>query len=159
MKAKIVLKSFPGHQGIPGHQGGSLPKGEGNDAIATIGPELQDSLGKDVIVTYRLNEYTFDNEKRNRPDFLIEDTKSHESILLEPNNNPEDTKVDLFIHSIAKTGGHGILGVRVVRALKKICDDNNLSLGLYSDNARFWPRFDWLTTTDKKFMYYYPNKA
>jgi hypothetical protein len=27
MKAKIVLKSFPNHLGIPGHQGGSLPMG------------------------------------------------------------------------------------------------------------------------------------
>lgn len=24
---KIIIKSFEGHQGIPGHQGGSLPKG------------------------------------------------------------------------------------------------------------------------------------
>jgi hypothetical protein len=27
MKARIVLKSFPNHKGIPGHQGGSLPEG------------------------------------------------------------------------------------------------------------------------------------
>lgn len=30
MKAKIVLKSFPNHQGIPGHQGGSLPANAGS---------------------------------------------------------------------------------------------------------------------------------
>lgn len=29
-----VLKSFPGHKGIPGHQGGSLPKGEAGSTAA-----------------------------------------------------------------------------------------------------------------------------
>lgn len=37
MKAKIVLKSFPGHAGIPGHQGGSLPKNAGTSADTKSG--------------------------------------------------------------------------------------------------------------------------
>jgi len=31
MKLKFVSKSFPDHQGIPGHQGGSLPRSGSNN--------------------------------------------------------------------------------------------------------------------------------
>lgn len=38
MKATLRLKSFPGHKGIPGHQGGSLPEGEGGGGTASAKP-------------------------------------------------------------------------------------------------------------------------
>ena len=56
MKTIVTLKSFPDHKGIPGHQGGSLPRdvtnsagikdANGNEVVGTLANRNSDNLYK-----------------------------------------------------------------------------------------------------------------
>jgi hypothetical protein len=102
MKAKIVLKSFPNHRGIPGHQGGSLPddmvqssrssdpKGrmaanenqEGKDSFGTTGKPPESKIAKSIAaygnVQSIISELAKLNGGRPNTNFMVPANRSND---------------------------------------------------------------------------------
>jgi hypothetical protein len=99
MKAIVRLKSFPGHKGIPGHQGGSLPENAGSSDITEADNPYQSGFysqkpnetneqydariarGREYRKLKRVEEdaraasdasWELDNLKRNKPNTLMD---------------------------------------------------------------------------------------
>jgi len=141
MKLVLRQKSFPNHLGRPGHQGGSLPRGTN----AFVAQGLKSLLGRAVDVNHRSSLYEFDGETRNSNDIVITDNKTGEIVVVAF----DDVQTDkLFLKSIYKSKGHGILGVRVVRAIKTISDKSGKPIELYADND-YWKNFDFFDNIEE----------
>ena len=94
MKATLRFKSFPGHKGIPGHQGGSLPENAGGssegdylDSLASgmIADRHPERAGQKPVTTSDLREnVTTDAIKRGVPAFLTKYDYRLESYANEP---------------------------------------------------------------------------
>jgi hypothetical protein len=91
MKATIKLKSFPGHKGIPGHQGGSLPEGAGggeteaNQMAKLVTESINHNQGvKKIGIKEIEDNVTADAIRRGVPVFLANSDYNAERYMKEP---------------------------------------------------------------------------
>jgi hypothetical protein len=116
-------------------------------------------LGNNIVVKLRDTSHVFDGENRVTDDIIVHDNKSNETVVVDFANNAEE----LFLKRIDKSEGHGILGVRIVRAIKNISDKTGKQFKLYAD-AEYWKNFDFFDniqdfrTGKTGFLVYTPQK-
>lgn len=132
---------FYGHAGRPGQVGGS----QVDNINAAMADELKTTLGGNIDVNYRHTPYEFSGETRYSNDIVITDNKTKEVVTLEFESTTPDK---LFLKAISKNTGHGILGVRIVRAIKSISDKTGKPFELYGDND-YWGKFDFFDNIDE----------
>lgn len=93
MKAIVRLKSFPNHQGIPGHQGGSLPKN---------GPNIDKEI---AIISDELNKHkdTFESA------YIVGSWAAMDPRRMPDRHGPKTSDIDLMLQEKWKLHGNSIM--------------------------------------------------